>query len=674
MIPPREKLRTVYDAVIEEIDSTRGSRQLTNAFYSKIGDAIFEACYSALEDSQTAHEKHMVPPRLRVVPAPMGSGKTSFSQAFIAALVRLAAHNRELACGGVFVVKERQAADNLYRSLNALLPGCVAIWTTDHNARSTKPPETVQEPAARYNIDDLENFPVAIVTHAFYKGKNGHKAQNYVCDGGTRPRVLTIIDEQPDDVDIFDVTPGEAVAVWEAMQSDERQSTFISPMLQPLVAFLTSKALGGSSLEKPSDDPSAWETATAGLEWFTTQAARGYAKANKDRIPNIVKVFGLAAAAYKVCAFITRYESEVPRFVGYENNIALRPGMLLMDATADIDGVTQLCPASRLHMEIPQPSFANLEIVHVTSPYVGKNLSKVLTTDKARLEYVDWMKAVILQHVKPGQRALVVCKKSLFDHRNVPDWDRRDKRFETPDLYTKHYGWELEDRKLCAIHWGTGIGENSWQDADVVLLFGEFDKPRRSSIALAQGLTSSKATEGALSSMTAINSKSTKVNIIREGDLLRWTRQMALRGKGRHFDEHGVCGHQKLVCTGDYERLLANAPRLFPGAPPITKVGDTGNTYAQKLLEVLSRPDLPDIITTKWIGEEVGAPWRFWGKDVLKRAETQGCLRALGLRYEPARGPSGGRFVRDTTTQISELISTALQRSRGSQEENSRVD
>ena len=185
-------------------------------------------------------------------------------------------------------------------------------------------------------------------------------------------------------------------------------------------------------------------------------------------------MFGLAAAAYKVCAFITRYESEVPRFVGYENNIALRPGMLLMDATADIDGVTQLCPASRLHMEIPELSFANLEIVHVTSPYVGKNLSKILTTDKARLEYVDWMKAVILQHVKRGQRALVVCKKSLFDHRNVPDWDRRDKRFETPDLYTKHYGWELEDRKLCAIHWGTGIGENSWQDADVVLLFGEF--------------------------------------------------------------------------------------------------------------------------------------------------------------------------------------------------------
>jgi hypothetical protein len=47
MIPAREALRQAYDAAIEEIDSARGSRQLTNAFYAKIGDAIFEACYSA---------------------------------------------------------------------------------------------------------------------------------------------------------------------------------------------------------------------------------------------------------------------------------------------------------------------------------------------------------------------------------------------------------------------------------------------------------------------------------------------------------------------------------------------------------------------------------------------------------------------------------------------------
>jgi hypothetical protein len=103
--------------------------------------------------------------------------------------------------------------------------------------------------------------------------------------------------------------------------------------------------------------------------------------------------------------------------------------------------------------------------------------------------YADWMKSVIREHVAPGQRALVVCKKRLIDDRNVPDWDHRDPRFEDRALYTTEYGWEFEGRKLCVVHWGTGIGENSWQEADAVLLFGEHIVPKRASIARTQGLS-----------------------------------------------------------------------------------------------------------------------------------------------------------------------------------------
>jgi hypothetical protein len=255
------------------------------------------------------------------------------------------------------------------------------------------------------------------------------------------------------------------------------------------------------------------------------------------------------------------------------------------------------------------------------------------------------MKSIIREYVEQGQRALVVCKKVLFDNRNVPDWDRRDERFDDAAVYTSQYGWEIDGRKLCATHWGTGIGENLWQDADVVLLFGEFDKPRRTSIARAQGLTNSKATEGALQSMNAINSSSPQVDTVREGDLLRWMRQMALRGRGRNFDEHGVCGHQKLVCTGDYERLAGNAKRLFPGAPPITKIGGTANTYPERFLEIMSRNDLRDVVSTQWISKQIGAPFRTWSRDVLKRPKTQEFLRALGWQYEPGRGRNGGKFV-----------------------------
>jgi hypothetical protein len=238
---------------------------------------------------------------------------------------------------------------------------------------------------------------------------------------------------------------------------------------------------------------------------------------------------------------------------------------------------------------------------------------------------------------------------------NVPDWPEKDARFDRPDSYQLEYDWELEGRKLCATHWGgLGIGVNHWREADVVFLFDEFHQPRRVTIARAQGLMSAKATEGPLATMKTLNSKSPHVDKLREGHLLRWNKQMALRGKGRNFDEHGVCGYQKVVCAANaeqYERLVASAPQLFPGAKIATEApvhATTEETYAEKFLALLSTPGLPNTISTKWIGEQVGAPWRDWGRKVLKRPETQACLKSLGWRYVPSRGPGGAKLLGDT--------------------------
>jgi hypothetical protein len=323
--------------------------------------------------------------------------------------------------------------------------------------------------------------------------------------------------------------------------------------------------------------------------------------------------------------------------------------LVLLDATADIDGITALCPW-RSQVNVPA-SYANLSVVHVPC-FTRQRLSTYLKQVKNRRTYVSWMRQTILAHTEPGQRALVVCKKSLFDNGNIPDWPEGDLRFDRPETYQLEYSWDIEGRKLCATHWGgLGIGVNHWREADVVFLFGEFHQPRRVTVARAQGIMSAKATEGPLAAMKTLNSKSPHVDKLREGHLLRWTKQMALRGKGRNFDEQGVCAHQKVICAGNaeqYERLIANAAHLFPGAE-ISSVGHvaTEDTYAEKLIAVLSRADLPNIISTKWIGEEVGTLWWQWGRKALKRPTTQSCLRALGWRYVIGQGPSGAKFVRE---------------------------
>jgi hypothetical protein len=650
MIPARETLRAAYDAVIEQINSSRGSEQLTNAFYSKIGDAIFEACYGALENSEAAKAGLKTPKALQVVSAPMGAGKTTFTLAFITAFVRLRKQDPDTPCGCVFLVEQMTKADEMYCELSALLPGKVAVWSTDHDANCNTPTK-VHKPAARFHVHDLENHEVVIATHAFYKGKRGPKTRSVVVNGEAVPRALTIIDEQSEDVSIFQATLSGATDVLEAVQQDERSGDIVAPYVHALVKFMTNKALGGS-LEKPSDDPSAWADAATELAWFTTSSARDYERERKDKIAGLDAVFGFARALTTQQAFIGRYNTDASQFIGYDLHLELCPGMVLLDATADIDGITPLC-RWRSHVDVPRASYANLSIIHVPC-FTRQKLSTFLKHVKNRRVYVDWMKQTILVHTELGQRALVVCKKRLFDDRNVPDWPERDRRFERPEAYQQEYAWSLEGRKLCATHWGgLGIGVSTWRDADVVFLFDEFHRPRRVTVARAQGLLSAKATEGPLARMNTLNSKSAQVDSLHEGHLLRWTKQMALRGKGRNFDEHGVCGHQKVVCAGSadqYERLVANAPQLFPGAKIATAGGhgSTEETYAEKLLALLSTPGLPNTISTKWIGEQVGAPWRDWGRKVLKRPETQACLQSLGWRYVPSRGPGGAKLLRDT--------------------------
>jgi hypothetical protein len=75
-------------------------------------------------------------------------------------------------------------------------------------------------------------------------------------------------------------------------------------------------------------------------------------------------------------------------------------------------------------------------------------------------------------------------------------------------------------------------------------------------------------------------------------------------------------------------RLLANLDRLFPRAR--VEVADTGSevsapkqSAADKLLAILSRPGLPDILTTHWISRQIGKPWREVWKHILPLADVQ---------------------------------------------------
>jgi hypothetical protein len=249
---------------------------------------------------------------------------------------------------------------------------------------------------------------------------------------------------------------------------------------------------------------------------------------------------------------------------------------------------------------------------------------------------------------------LVVCKHTLFENENVPNWPAGDERHRDHKLFTEKFEWDVDGRELCATHWGTGIGYNTWKKAEVVFLFDEFFIPKRTIIATAQGLQGHKATQGALGKMKVLNSPAYAVDTLWEGHLLRWLKQMALRGNGRNFDEHGICGHQKLVCSADRTRLLANADRLFPGAriEIVAAHKDAKRSDADRVLEILSGLGLPNIVTTKWIGQQMGKPWRSVSKHVMNRPTFRKALENLAWTYVTTGrgGRRGAHFERIGTT------------------------
>src|SRR5882757_6255204 len=121
------------------------------------------------------------------------------------ALMRLGDTDPNAPRGCVFLVEQMEKAEQMYVELNALLPDKVAVWTSDHDV-NCKQPRKVLNPSRRFSVDDLEDYDVAIVTHAFYKNTRSHKARNILHDGSRMPRALTVIDEQFDNIDVFDVT------------------------------------------------------------------------------------------------------------------------------------------------------------------------------------------------------------------------------------------------------------------------------------------------------------------------------------------------------------------------------------------------------------------------------------------------------------------------------------
>ena len=149
--------------------------------------------------------------------------------------------------------------------------------------------------------------------------------------------------------------------------------------------------------------------------------------------------------------------------------------------------------------------------------------------------------------------------------------------------------------------------------------------------------------------MSAITSKSSGVDAIANGHRLRWTKQLALRGRARCYDEHGMCGKQRLVVACDFQSFMANVGTLFPGAKVRTAGdGSEDEKMIDKIIKLLNNESTgTTAVTTAEIGKLIGKEWRKVAHRIRTPAFTR-ALEGIGWRYVTQRGRGGSRFERTT--------------------------
>lgn len=632
-----------YYAAIEEQARQRGKP--VTPFAKEVSDSIFTAGLLAIEDNQLSVAQY------RVVSAPTGSGKSSYAQALIKAYISVVPQASVL-----YLVETVRQAEDIYRDMVSLIEETqIAVWTAFHDI-SASPDLAMREhgfaPQRHFAVDDLASYPVAIVTHSFFKERRRQKAT--IFQGRTRS--MTFVDEQPQGVTIFDVDTGLIKTVRDKLAQEHSSAYEPVRRLTELHSY-TEAIWQNATSRSPLDvlPPSS----TIDLSWFRSEAVAPLLASHDEQVRI---VFGFARALANGFAFLARYDkhNNGARFVGYEMNMPIMPGTILLDATADIDGLS-LITQNRKAVRVPEVDFRNLTITHIDPEPLrhGKGnkqrrrMSAVGKQASLAQPCADWIMGTVKRHTEPGEKVLVIVSKAMLQHRYLPA------KSDFLDCY------DLEGRKVCFIHWGIGIGSNRWRDADVVFLFDEFHKPRQAHVATGLGYQEQRATVETLKPYRGQNRKDGPMVALKDGDICRWIKQMAMRGNARNIDANGHCGVQRLYVTGDLVRFMCNSELMFPGAAVVIDQPEARFSYGgtEALIALLLSSD-EDFLSTADVKRLTGVDLRRNGPRERSKPEIRAATRLADWDPLPGSGGKGnmGGFIRERLPELSKLGSTASRR------------
>ena len=538
-----ETLARQYEQALEvQAGCQKRIRSEVNRAVSKV---IFSTALAAIEDNRGVLNGRTFSGKFKVVSAPTGSSKTTSAVAFA-----VAGYNSIPGFSCAFIVEEIRTANEVYEQLNEMLPeGVAGIWTSSNNA--DRPPESNKGKYPLFHLDHMKDTQIVVFTHSKWLSEMEKDS-----DWGVRkykgiPRDVMFIDEQPAVTEVITRTPSKI--------EDARDDIMKFDPEHPWV----------ETLELVHDRMNdAYKTNGSAFEYVELLHIMEAAKFSEERAEAIWRehygygptsyfkeTFRFLHAATLGYCFLGR---QVPReFTAYLPKFRAEPNQVLLDATADISGLS-LMMGGELAEGLPAIDYSNLTINHLDHPREFSKVNQVVKNRDRAVSYSEWIRASVVSNTSDGDTVLVVMHKDMIEAQGL-----------FPHSPTTALPNVFPGRNTFVIWWGQGIGSNQYKDCTKVFLFSEFYAPQKATVAKTLGAKYRPASEADL---TNVNTKLTGDYLTAEdGHLLRWTKQLACRGNVRNVSADGVCGRMDLYTSMDFKRLVKNLDSLFPGARAPTR-------------------------------------------------------------------------------------------------------
>jgi hypothetical protein len=112
----------------------------------------------------------------------------------------------------------------------------------------------------RFSVDELEDYPVIIVTHEFFRGVRGDRARRFRRHGLALPRVVTFVDEKVNEVETYSIAQSNLDHVIEHVEVDDQAPAALRNGLMLLDQFVRQRKHGERNLETPLHDEQ-WQIA-----------------------------------------------------------------------------------------------------------------------------------------------------------------------------------------------------------------------------------------------------------------------------------------------------------------------------------------------------------------------------------------------------------------------------